>query len=402
MDLLDVGRILAGLVLLTVGGEVLVRGASALARKFGISPLVVGLTVVSLATSAPELAVTTGAVLRDEPGLAVGNVVGSNIANVLLILGVAALIIPLAVRRRLVRMDLPIMVGLSAVLLLMALDGRVSPLDGALLLAAMVSYTVLTVVVSRRDAARAAADGGAGADADAAADADADAGTDADADADADAAALAPAGLPVPVAEPAPVLKSLFFVAAGVALLVGGATVLVEGAVNVADAFGISSLVVGLTVVAVGTSLPELAVSVIAVLRGERDLAVGNVVGSNIANIGLVLGLPSLLAADGLPVPDAAAALDIPLMLAAAAALLPIAFTGFAISRWEGGLFLGLYTAYTTFVILAATEHDALEGFTAAMAWFVLPLLAVTLLALALYEVRLRGRGRELELDPPP
>lgn len=396
MDLLDVGRILAGLVLLTVGGEVLVRGAASLARKFGISALVVGLTVVSVATSAPELAVTTGAVLRDEPGLAVGNVVGSNIANVLLILGVAALVLPLAVKRRLVRLDLPLMVALSAVLLLMALDGRVGRLDGVLLLAAVIGYTALTVIVARREPAPEATapapgatepgDGGAAAAHDAPGDGDRPAdhaaagGTGAD---DAPADGAEPAG-----AAPTRTLLSLFFVLAGVGLLVAGATVLVEGAVNTADAFGISSLVVGLTVVAVGTSLPELAVSVVAVLRGERDLAVGNVVGSNIANIGLVLGLPSLLAADGLPVPDAAAALDIPLMLAAAAALLPIAFTGFAVARWEGGLFLALYAAYTSYVVLAATEHDALDGFTAVMVWFVLPLVAATLAVLALHELR--------------
>ena len=164
-------------------------------------------------------------------------------------------------------------------------------------------------------------------------------------------------------------------------LLVAGATLLVEGAVNIATGFGVSSLVVGLTVVAVGASFPELATSIIALRRGERDLAVGNIVGSNIANIGLVLGLPALPAPGGIPVAPAAVALDIPLMLAAAAALLAIAFTAFAIARWEGGLFLALYAAYTGFLILAATQHDALAGFSAVMVWFVLPLVAVTLIA---------------------
>ncbi|SFD46550.1 calcium/sodium antiporter [Streptomyces aidingensis] len=357
MDLLDAGRIVAGLVLLIVGGELLVRGASALARRAGISALVVGLTVVSVATSSPELAVTLGAVLRDEPGLAVGNAVGSNIANILLILGVCAVVTPLLVRRRLVRLDLPLMAALSAALLLMALDGRIGAWDGIVLLAAMAGYLALTVVTGRREAA-------AGAAGDSPA-----------------AGAGAPADDP-----PLPVPRSLLLVAGGVGLLVLGANLLVEGAVNAATAAGVSSLVVGLTVVAVGTSLPELAVSVIAVRRGERDLAVGNVVGSNIANIGLILGLPAVLSGDGLPVPDAAAALDIPLMLAAAVALLPIAFTGFSVARWEGALFLGLYTAYTAYVVLAATEHDALDGFTAAMAWFVLPLVAMTLIAVTAYE----------------
>ncbi|GAB3106622.1 calcium/sodium antiporter [Streptomyces calidiresistens] len=369
------GRIIAGLVLLTVGGEVLVRGAANLAARVGISSLVVGLTVVSTATSAPELAVTVGAVMRDEPGLAVGNVVGSNIANVLLILGISALVLPLLVKQRLVRLDLPIMVLLSVMLLVMSLDGGIGLLDGIILLTVLIGYTVMTVLVSRRESAaeRAA--------------------VRSEGDAVPTAGRAAASGAEPGDSREVSVPKSLLFVVVGVALLVAGATVLVEGAVNTATAFGVSSLVVGLTVVAVGTSLPELAVSVIAVRRGERDLAVGNVVGSNIANIGLVLGLPAILSADGLPVPDAAVALDIPLMLAAAVALLPIAFTGFVVARWEGGLFLALYASYTTFVVLAATQHDALEGFTTAMVWFVLPLVAVTLIAVTAYELGLH-RGR--------
>ena len=377
MEFLDVGRILAGLVLLVLGGEFLVRGASALAGRVGISSLVVGLTVVSAATSAPELAVAIGAVLRDEPGLAVGNVIGSNIVNVLLILGLSALVIPLAVTRRLVRFDLPLMVALSAGLLLVSLDGRIGTVDGLILLCAVLVHTVLTVVLSRREAklpvhAAGAAGGSSAAD-------------------------VTGEGEQPPSA---PIGTSVLHVVLGVALLVAGATLLVDGAVSIATTLGVSSLVVGLTVVAVGTSLPELATAIIAVRRGERDLAVGNVVGSNIFNIGLVLGLPALISAEGIPVSSAAVAFDIPVMLAAAVALLPIAFTGFAVARWEGGLFVALYLAYTGYVVLAATEHDALEGFTAAMAWFVLPLIAVTLVAFTAYEVGLRQGRRDVSRTP--
>jgi len=376
MDLLDVARIVAGLVLLVGGGELLVRGASSLARRAGISALVVGLTVVSAATSAPELAVSVGAVLSEESGLAVGNVVGSNIANVLLILGLSALVVPLLVTQQVVRFDIPVMVGLSVLLLVMALDGGISTLDGVVLLAAVVAYTVLTIVVSRRrTTVPAAPTAGAG-------------GTDVSTTTGEVTAGTAEQDDP-----PAPVLRSVVFLVVGVGLLVLGATWLVDGAVSIATGFGVSSLVVGLTVVAVGTSLPELATSIIAVRRGERDMAVGNIVGSNIFNIGVVLGIPAILAGGGIPVPDAAVALDVPLMLAASVALLPVAFTGFAIARWEGGVFLFLYVAYTAFVVLAATEHDALDGFTAAMAWFVLPLLALTLGVFTAYEVGLR-RGR--------
>jgi cation:H+ antiporter len=381
MDLLDVGRIVAGLALLVLGGELLVRGASALARRVGISSLVVGLTVVSAATSAPELAVTVGAVLRDEPGLAVGNVVGSNIVNVLLILGLSALVVPLAVKQRLVRFDLPWMVVLSIGLLLVSLDGRIGAVDGVVLLAAVVLHTVLTVVIGRRGAPVPAAapsgDRGAGGGCGGAE----DAGTEEE-------------------PPPASVPRSVLLVVLGIALLVAGATLLVEGAVSIATSLGVSSLVVGLTVVAVGTSLPELATSVIAVRRGERDLAVGNVVGSNIFNIGVVLGLPALISPGGIPVSGAAVALDIPVMLAAAVALLPIAFTGFAVARWEGALFVALYAAYTGYVVLAATEHDALEGFTWTMAWFVLPLVALTLAVFTAYEVGLH-RGRRDPLRSP-
>lgn len=381
MDLLDVGRIVAGLALLVLGGELLVRGASALARRVGISSLVVGLTVVSAATSAPELAVTVGAVLRDEPGLAVGNVVGSNIVNVLLILGLSALVVPLAVKQRLVRFDLPWMVVLSIGLLLVSLDGRIGAVDGVVLLAAVVLHTVLTVVIGRRGAPVPAAapsgDRGAGGGTGGAED-------------------VRTEEEPPPASVP----RSVLLVVLGIALLVAGATLLVEGAVSIATSLGVSSLVVGLTVVAVGTSLPELATSVIAVRRGERDLAVGNVVGSNIFNIGVVLGLPALISPGGIPVSGAAVALDIPVMLAAAVALLPIAFTGFAVARWEGALFVALYVAYTGYVVLAATEHDALEGFTWTMAWFVLPLVALTLAVFTAYEIGLH-RGRRDPLRSP-
>ena len=374
MDALDIGRIVTGLVLLVLGGEFLVRGASALAGRFGISSLVIGLTVVSAATSAPEFAVSVGAVLRDEPGLAVGNAVGSNIINVLLILGLSALVVPLAVKRRLIRFDLPLMVVLSVLLLLVSLDGRISAVDGLILFFGVVVHTIMSVVISRRDAKTAVnAREGTG-----------------------DSATVDPAG-EEGAALGASVSRSLFFVLLGVALLVAGATLLVEGAVNIATTLGVSSLVVGLTVVAVGTSLPELATSIIAVRRGERDLAVGNVVGSNIFNIGVVLGLTALISLEGIPVSGAAVAFDIPVMLAAAVALLPIAFTGFAVARWEGGLFVVLYAAYTGYLVLAATAHDALEGFTVAMAWFVLPLIALTLISFTAYEIGLRKGRRDLD-----
>ena len=379
MDILDVGRIIAGLVLLILGGEFLVRGASALSRRVGISSLVVGLTVVSAATSAPELAVTIGAVLRDEPGLAVGNVVGSNIINILFILGLSALVLPLVVTRGLVRFDLPLMVAMSAGLLLISLDGVISAVDGLILLCVVVAHTVMTIVISRRRT-RSPADAAGSTSGSPTKDVT-------DEDEESPAASTG---------------KSLLLVVLGIALLVGGSTLLVEGAVNIATTLGVSSLVIGLTVVAIGTSLPELMTSITAVRRGERAMAVGNIVGSNILNIGVVLGLPALISLEGIPVSSAAVSLDIPVMLAASIALLPVAFTGFVIARWEGALFVGLYLAYTGYLILAATEHDALEGFTAVMVWFVLPLVAVTLIAFTSYENGLRNGRKDLVTTKRP
>lgn len=362
MDLLDVGLVVAGLVLLVVGGEGLVRGASSIARRLGMSPIVVGLTIVAFATSSPELAVSIGAVLRDEPEIAVGNVVGSNIANVLLILGISALLLPLLARRRLVKIDVPVMIVLSVLLLVLALDGRISTLDGLLLLGIVLAHTAWSVWSGmRRGSSRSAGDGGAGAD-----------GTE---------------------DQVLGWLPALSLVLGGVGLLVLGSQWLVSGASDIARGLGLSNLVIGLTVVAVGTSLPELAASVVAVRKGERDLAIGNIVGSNIINIGVVLGLPAMLAGGGIPVPSAAVALDIPLMIAAAIALAPVAFTGFVIQRWEGGLFLALYVSYVVYLVLWATSHQALEGFTLVMSLFALPIVGLTLLLLVAYEVGLR-RGR--------
>jgi len=366
VNIIDTVLVIAGLVLLVLGGEALVRGASTLAAKVGLSPLIIGLVVVSAATSAPELAVTVGAVLDGEPDLAVGNVIGSNIANILLILGISAIISPLIIKRQIVRFDIPVMVGLSILLVVVSLDGKISLFDGVLLLGVLALHTIVSIVVGKRESSR---------------------------------PEYEPAE-PALDSKPVPLWLAAILLAAGIGLLVLGAQFLVTGAVNIATSLGVSSLVIGLTVVAIGTSLPELATSIIAIRRGETDMAVGNIVGSNMFNIGLVLGLPAIIFGEGIPVPSAAIGLDMPLMLAVAIALLPIAFTGFVIARWEGGMFLALYVAYTAYLVLASTEHDAAEGFTTIMLWFVLPLVAVTLIAVTSYEaglLRERAKSRASE-----
>jgi cation:H+ antiporter len=385
MDAVTIAQLLAGLVLLVAGGELLVRGASRLGRSMGMSPLLVGLTIVAFATSAPELAVTVDASLSGNPGIAVGNVVGSNIVNVLLILGVSAVVLPLVVRSQLVRADVPIMVGFTLLLLVLALDGSVSRAEGVLLIALMVGYVVFAVALSRRSAPVPTSS-------------------------DARAEATFPHH-PVPWSDVSdvsdvsddprhPVWQSLLFVAVGVAMLVLGARWLVAGATDIAEAAGVSDVVIGLTVVAVGTSLPELASSVVAALRGERDIAVGNIVGSNIFNIGAVMGIAALVSPGGVPVASSIIRFDLPVALAVAVALVPVVFTGFAIARWEGALFVAYFVAYVTYLVLDAQGHDALPAFSLTMLVFAVPITALSLAVLVGYEVGLK-RGRTGAPVPP-
>jgi len=341
---------LGGLILLVIGANVLVRGASKLALSFGISPLVVGLTIVAFGTSAPEVAVSVGAVLDGRDDIAIGNVVGSNIFNVLFILGISALLTPLIVNIQLIRQEVPIMIGASLLLLALGLDGRLSFFDGGFLFVLLVAYTVFLVVQSRRE-------------------------TQAARDEYADEIKPAEAGawdsrLPV----------QLLLIGAGLAALVFGSDYLVQASVNFAKAMGVSDLVIGLTIVAAGTSMPEVATSITAAIKGERDIAVGNVVGSSTFNILGCLGLSGLVSGDlGLAMAPSLLAFDIWVMLAVALACLPVFMTGREIARWEGGVFLGYYVAYLAYLILAAQQHDALQAFSGVMLSFVVPLTVVTL-----------------------
>ena len=344
----------AGLAALIVGANLLVRGASRLALSFGISPLVVGLTIVAFGTSAPEMAVSAGAVLNGQTGLAMGNVVGSNIFNVLFILGLSALIAPLVVHVQLIRQEVPIMIGASVLVLLLSLDGTLGLSDGLLLFGLLLAYTGFLVVQSRRETRE----------------------TQAEYEAEIHPAASGAWDARLPV--------QLALIAAGLGLLVLGSEWLVTAAVAFAQALGVSDLVIGLTIVAAGTSMPEVATSVTAALKGERDIAVGNVVGSNTFNLLGCLGLSSSLAAlvpggAGLPVAPSVLAFDIWVMLAVALACLPIFLSGRDIARWEGGVFLGYYIAYVAYLILAAQRHEALGPFSSVMLGFVIPLTVVTL-----------------------
>jgi len=347
-----------GLIALVAGAELLVRGASKLALSFGISPLVVGLTVVAFGTSAPEMAVSVQSAWTGQVDIALGNVVGSNIFNVLFILGVSALIVPLVVHQQIIRQEVPVMIGASLLLWALAADGGISRWEGLLLASLIVGYTFIIIRQSRRETAAIKAEYDEAFDG-------------------------------VAKGWDAHWGVQILLILAGLALLVLGANWLVEAAVTFAKQLGVSELVIGLTIVAAGTSLPEVATSILAAIRGERDIAVGNVVGSNLFNILAVLGISASVAPGDLAVAPAMLAFDLPVMVAVAIACLPVFFNGSCISRWEGALFLALYVAYTLYLILYATGHDALHGYSAVMGGFVLPLLAVTLVVLAVRHWRL-------------
>lgn len=359
-----------GLVFLILGAEMMVRGASRLAVAVGITPLVVGMTVVAYGTSAPEVAVTVQAMYAQppRPELAIGNIVGSNISNALLVLGLASVTVPLLVSRTLVRVTVPIMIAVTGLVWWISLDGTIDRLEGLGLLTGAVVFSVVTIARSRR----------------------------------ATTAALAQSRKNEPLGAPrnktAGTVLNLCAIAAGLVLLVQGAGWLVEGASEVASLLKISELIVGLTVVAVGTSLPEIATSMVAGLRGHRDIAVGNVVGSNIFNLLLVLGFCAAVAPQPITVPESALRFDIPIMFGVSLACWPIFFTGWIIDRWEGLAFLGFYATYTLFLYLKATEHTALHPFLTTMAYVILP---ITALLLAVLTFRHWRNGAPDSLNTP-
>jgi cation:H+ antiporter len=358
--------LVAGLVLLVVGAEFLVKGASRIAAILQIPPLIIGLTIVAYGTSAPEMAVSVMSSFADQADIAVGNVVGSNIFNVLFILGISALVVPLVVTRQLIRSDVPIMIGVSVLLLVFSLDGELSRVDSIIFFAGGIAYTISLIYQARKQKS----------------------------DSEDDEFAREYGDLEA--RSPLVWIKNLVFIVGGLGLLVLGSGWLVDSAIAIARSLGFSELIIGLTIVAAGTSLPELATSVVASVRGERDIAVGNVLGSNIFNILAVLGVSGIVAPNGIQVSKEAIQFDIPVAIAVAFACLPIFYSGRRIDRWEGVLFLFYYVAYTGYLILYATKnHEVLSTYIDIMLWFVLPLTAVTLITISIQEKLAAKKRRE-------
>lgn len=309
--------LIIGLVLLYFGAEFLVKGSANLATRMGVSSLVVGLTIVAFGTSAPELVVSIKAGMAGKGDIAMGNVVGSNIFNIAFILGLTALVRPVKVHLNVLRYDTPIMVVCSVLLWVLLMDSRISRIEGVVLTIGIIAYTVITMIASRKSG---------------------------------DAQEQVPfeelTTVPVPQKKLNPLIDILLTVG-GLGLLVLGSRFFVDGAIDIARILGVSEAVIGLTIVAGGTSLPELATSVIAAIKKESDIAIGNIVGSNIFNILAILGISGMINPLYSPGIDQ---ISIYFMLGTAALLFPFMWTGFKLSRVEGAAFLLIYGGYLVYL----------------------------------------------------
>lgn len=346
---------IGGLIVLILGADLLVRGASHLAAAMGIRPLVIGLTIVAIGTASPEIAVSLQAASLGQGSLTLGNVIGSNIFNILFVLGVTALVAPIVIAEQLIRFDAPIMVGVSLLVFVLALDGRLGLFDGIILVAGLLGYMVFALRQTRGESDEVHKEYAREFE-----------------DREKHTAWNT--------------TKNVLFMVGGLDLLVLGARWLVDSASSMAKAAGVSELVIGLTVVAVGTSLPEVATSIIAALKGESDIAVGNAVGSNIFNLLGVLGLSGLLAPDGILVSSRVLSLDFPVMVFVALICIPVFYVDDNVSRSEGMLFLSYYVLYTAYLILEASQSSILPVMTLFISFYV----PLTFIGLIMFTIRAR------------
>jgi cation:H+ antiporter len=321
--MISAGWFLAGIIVLVVGAELVVRGGSRLAARLGVSPLVIGLTVVAIGTSTPELAIGIDAAVQGNGSLAVGNIAGTNTFNILFILGLTALLDPLAVHMQTLRFNLPVMIAVAGALLVMAWDGDLTRTEGVVMVGAALVYTAAVIRSSQRESRavreRFTREYGAGTD----------------------ARALRGVGWN---------LSSLLV---GIAVIVVGADWLVAGAVGLARLLGVSEAFIGLTIVAIGTSAPELVTAIVSTLRKERDIAVGNLIGSSIYNIGVILGVTCLVSP--ISIESTLVRIDIPVMIAVMLVCVPVFASGHRVSRQEGTLFVTAYIVYLIYLLFTRT-----------------------------------------------
>ena len=328
---LDIVLIIIGVALVLKGADALTEGASALARRMNVSEMVIGLTIVAAGTSAPELFVSLVSALKGTPDMAVGNVVGSNTMNAMLIVGCAAMVAPMVISRSTVKKDMPFAVGASVLLMVLSLNSRLGLVDGLVLLAGFVGFMVYTLRGSKN---------GTGS-------AESAAAVSAENAVSAESAAAAPAEEGGSAAAPKPWVSALYVVG-GLAALVLGSNLFVDSASSVALSLGISEAVVGLTVVAGGTSLPELATSVVAARKGQSAIAIGNVIGSNVFNILMILGLTATISPLQI---EGITTLDMAVMLGSIALVWFFSRTRYTVERWEGAVLVAGYVAYVSWLI---------------------------------------------------
>lgn len=327
------------------GAELFLKAVDHFGLKWGISPLIMGLTVVAFATGAPELAISVKAAFSGSADLVLGNIIGSNIANILLILGITAVISPLNITRRVVRIDVPIVIVASAAVYFMALDGGLTTLDGVILLAGFVAYSYFTFVQIKKNTGDGNVD-------------------------EVFQYEMSPEELE---RDSIFYVKNVGLLLVGLTLIVLGSNWMVDSAVTIARIFGLSELVIGLTIVSIGTSLPEVATSLSAARKGKADIAVANVMGSNLYNMLLTLGLTLVIAPSILAVSEDAITLDLPFMVAVSIACIPIFIAGFNLTRMDGSIFLIYYTTYLTYLVLDALGSPIVEAMQTIMMFAVIP-----------------------------
>lgn len=336
---------IAGLVALIGGAELFLKAVDHFGLKWGVSPLIMGLTVVAFATGAPELAISIKAATSGNADLVLGNIIGSNIANILLILGITSLISPLNITRRMIRIDVPIVIVVSLVLFLLALDGILSPFDGMVLLVGFIGYSIFTYFQIQKSRDEESAE-----------------------------ELFEFEGTVDDLTKGAFFyIKNVGFLLIGLGLIVLGSNWMVDSAVSIATKLGISQLVIGLTIVSIGTSLPEVATSLTSARKGNADIAVANVMGSNLYNVLLTLGLTLVIAPNALEVSKDALSLDLPFMLAVSIVCIPIFIAGFNLTRTDGLIFLFYYVTYLAYLVMNSMGSAYAIYIEYVMIWAIVP-----------------------------
>ncbi|MFP8487875.1 calcium/sodium antiporter [Gracilimonas sp. Q87] len=349
---------LIGLAVLIGGAELFLRAVDKFGAAWSVSPVVMGLTVVAFATGAPELAISLQAAVDGKPDLVLGNILGSNIANILLILGIAGLVHPLKITNRIIKVDVPVVIAASTLLFVLAMDGLLSPLDGGIIFLGLIIYSVFMYFQIQKDRKL---------------------------------NKRRKIETEVKLDEPVTTIfygKYILMLLAGLIFIVMGSRFMVTSAVEIAGILGISELIIGLTIVSIGTSLPEVATSVSAVRHGDSDTAVANVMGSNLYNILLTLSLTVLIAPGAIHVSQEAIDLDLPIMLIVAVACLPLFWPGKVLGRKEAIGFLFYYAAYMTYLVFLAMQHPFKEIMEGIMIWGIFPITAFLIILKFIFDFR--------------